>query len=70
MEKRKVCAVFKNEDDLYERWSGFCKSANHAMKIAEDNVLETYGSKSQKYKERLHGMFTVTEFTAKELRAT
>ena len=53
------CAIFKNEDSGIEVWSKVRSSEEAALLEAEANLLDAYGSKSNKYKERLDRLQTV-----------
>jgi hypothetical protein len=60
----KFYAIFKTPDDTYELWSGACVSGDAALSAGEMKVLDTYGSKSKMYMQRVNGMFAVNSSEA------
>lgn len=52
------CAVFKDNGQI-EIWSKVRSSEEAALLEAEANLLDAYGSKSNKYKERINRLQTV-----------
>jgi hypothetical protein len=60
-------AMYKDEDGQFELWAGPAKTTCEAMSQAENTLLETYGSRSEKYRTRLNGLFSCNESEAKHL---
>jgi hypothetical protein len=56
------------QDNEFELWGGPCHSKEAALSQGELKVLDTYGSKSKNYMNRVRGLFTVDEFEAKYLK--
>ena len=66
--KNKFYAIFKNESDEFELWSGPCISKQEALSSGEIKVLDTYGSKSRKYMKRVNGLYSINNLEAKYLK--
>jgi hypothetical protein len=64
----KYYAVFKDEDDVMELWSGACSSKEAAMSAGEMKILDTYGSKSRKYMKRVNELFAVNSSEARYMK--
>ena len=64
----KFYAVFKNEYDEFELWAGPCATKVAALNSGEIKVLDTYGSKSKKYMQRVNGLYAVNQSEAKYLK--
>lgn len=67
MPTEKHYAVYDNNGQ-FELWSEPKATKEAALSHAEIQVLDTFGSRSHKYTQRINGLFTVNEHEARYLK--